>query len=320
MKRGIVISGGGSKGAWAGGIVDYLINEKKVNYDVCIGTSTGGLLTPLISLGETQRLKEAYTNVTNKDIFTIAPYNDKGKIRIFNAIWRILRGKLSLGEQGGLEKLIPKFFTEEDYIKTINQNKIVGCTVTNYTTGQNETKLQYANLYENYCEWMLATSAVPIVFDVIYKNLQQYLDGGVTIHCPIKEALLHDCTEVDVIVLRTKEPSDTDWIGNNMYDIFNRTINILTRQISEDDVMIGMLEGTQQEVKLNFHYTPYQLTDNSSVFNKEQMLKWWNEAYEYTKTHTPEIKYLQAIQSIQSIASTKNLKFGQIKTYKYHTI
>ena len=43
-KSALVISGGGSKGAFAGGIAQYLIEETKQHYDLFLGTSTGSLL------------------------------------------------------------------------------------------------------------------------------------------------------------------------------------------------------------------------------------------------------------------------------------
>ena len=41
--RALVISGGGSKGAFAGGVAEYLIKEKGHKYDLFIGTSTSRL-------------------------------------------------------------------------------------------------------------------------------------------------------------------------------------------------------------------------------------------------------------------------------------
>ena len=38
MKKALVISGGGSKGAFAGGVVQHLINNNKKDYDLFIGT------------------------------------------------------------------------------------------------------------------------------------------------------------------------------------------------------------------------------------------------------------------------------------------
>jgi NTE family protein len=52
--RALVISGGGSKGAFAGGVAQYLIEEKNHEYDLFIGTSTGSLLIPHFSVGTYQ--------------------------------------------------------------------------------------------------------------------------------------------------------------------------------------------------------------------------------------------------------------------------
>ena len=44
--RALVISGGGSKGAFAGGVAQYLMQENGCEYDILIGSSTGSLLIP----------------------------------------------------------------------------------------------------------------------------------------------------------------------------------------------------------------------------------------------------------------------------------
>ena len=72
--RALVISGGGSKGAFAGGIAQFLLQDCQREYDIFIGTSTGSLLIPLLSIGEISRLKSIYTSVTQKDIFSVNPF------------------------------------------------------------------------------------------------------------------------------------------------------------------------------------------------------------------------------------------------------
>ena len=67
--RALVISGGGSKGAFAGGVCEYLIEEAKHEYDIFIGTSTGSLLISHLALGEIEKLKNIFTNVTQNTIF-----------------------------------------------------------------------------------------------------------------------------------------------------------------------------------------------------------------------------------------------------------
>ena len=44
MKRALVISGGGSKGAFAVGALKNLIRERNLTFDVVAGTSTGAAI------------------------------------------------------------------------------------------------------------------------------------------------------------------------------------------------------------------------------------------------------------------------------------
>jgi NTE family protein len=46
----MVISGGGSKGAFAGGITEFLLDECGYKYDMFIGTSTGNTDQKLLGL------------------------------------------------------------------------------------------------------------------------------------------------------------------------------------------------------------------------------------------------------------------------------
>lgn len=101
--RALVISGGGSKGAFAGGVAQYLIEEKKHEYDLFLGTSTGSLLIPHLALGHIKKIHSVYTNVTMSSIFNICPFVVKTKdgvdivtINHFNVIRQFLRGNALL--------------------------------------------------------------------------------------------------------------------------------------------------------------------------------------------------------------------------------
>ena len=59
--RALVISGGGSKGAFGGGVAQYLLREKFCKYDILIGSSTGSLLIPHLALGEVEKIYDIYT-------------------------------------------------------------------------------------------------------------------------------------------------------------------------------------------------------------------------------------------------------------------
>jgi predicted patatin/cPLA2 family phospholipase len=54
--KALVISGGGSKGAFAGGIAEYLIRDCCISYEL-FGCSTGSLLMPHLALGKIDKIK-----------------------------------------------------------------------------------------------------------------------------------------------------------------------------------------------------------------------------------------------------------------------
>ena len=58
--RALVISGGGSKGAFAGGVAQYLMQEMNHKYDIFLGTSTGSLLISHLALQKIEKIRGIY--------------------------------------------------------------------------------------------------------------------------------------------------------------------------------------------------------------------------------------------------------------------
>ena len=75
--KALVISGGGSKGAFAGGVAQYLIEQEGRNYDMYLGTSTGSLLIPHLAAHDIGKLYDIYTHVNQHSIFNINPFVNK---------------------------------------------------------------------------------------------------------------------------------------------------------------------------------------------------------------------------------------------------
>ena len=67
--RALVISGGGSKGAYAGGVAQYLMETQGHKYDLFLGTSTGSLLISQLANNNIKRAHDVYTNVNQNTIF-----------------------------------------------------------------------------------------------------------------------------------------------------------------------------------------------------------------------------------------------------------
>ena len=95
--RALVISGGGSKGAFAGGIAQYLMVDAKQQYNLFLGASTGSLFISHLAAGELTQIKKAFTGVTQDAIFSNNSFiiNKKGivnriKINHFNVLKNFL--------------------------------------------------------------------------------------------------------------------------------------------------------------------------------------------------------------------------------------
>ena len=307
--KALVVSGGGSKGAFGGGVAQYLIEEEKKEYDLLIGTSTGSLLVPFISIKKMDKLKEAYTTVTQKDIFYINPFKVKNKngslkvgINFKNVIWNVLfRRKKSFGDAKNLKKLIHKFLNEKDFRTIKSSGREVICTTTNMTLGVSEYKSSAEYGYGDFCDWMFASSTVPPFMGVVEKDGYEYADGAILEHAAIQEAINRGATEIDIIILRKEETELPPEIIRNAFHYIFRTIDLMMLEIGKSDVQIGKLKAKDKDIKLNFYYTPRKLTNNSLIFDKEKMLKWWDEGYESAKRKFSKTYLLSGRKKIKMI-------------------
>src|SRR4051812_10304804 len=145
--RALVISGGGSKGAFAGGVAQFLIENKKHEYDLFLGTSTGSLLIPHLALGNIDKIYDIYTNVDMHKIFNINPFIIKSKdgvdivtINHFSVMRQLFKKKRTFGESKNLLKLIKSSLPIEEFNELKFSNKDVIVTVTNISNNETEYK------------------------------------------------------------------------------------------------------------------------------------------------------------------------------------
>lgn len=68
-KTALVVSGGGAKGAYAVGVLNYLWDQGAAGFDIYAGTSTGALIAPLALAGQRSVLNQRYTSSRMPDFF-----------------------------------------------------------------------------------------------------------------------------------------------------------------------------------------------------------------------------------------------------------
>ena len=286
--RALVISGGGSKGAFAGGVAQYLLEKEKNKYDIFIGTSTGSLLIPHLALGNIDKIYSIYTEVDMDKIFNVNPFIVKNKngmdivtINHLNVIWQFLKRKRTFGESKRLLKYIKKSFTVTDFeqLKALKTDILI--TVTNLSKNEAEYKSIHECTYDGFCEWIWISSNYIPFMSLVLKDGFDYGDGGFSSLVPIRQAIIRGATEIDVIVLETEKTIDKITIGKNPFSLLIDLFRIELDQIEKHDILLGKLSAEDNNVKLNIYYTPINLTHNALIFNKKRMKEWWKSGYEY---------------------------------------
>jgi len=299
--KALVISGGGSKGAFAGGVAQFLIEECKKQYDMFIGTSAGSLLIPLLSLREIEKLHGIFTSVTQSDIFNVNPFaiykrNESYKTRInhFGILRMFLKGKKTFGESLNLRNLITKFLTKEDFLKMKNAEPDVVVTVANLTSMQMEYKSVKNCTYDEYCDWIWASSNVVPFMSLLQKNDSEYADGGLGNLVPVSHAIKMGATDIDVIILRMEKYKIKKPPVHNALELTERVFDFMLKQIEIDDLLIGRMEGLQKNINLNIYQPSESLTDNSLIFDPVKMKEWWNSGLKYARENSPDCHCITA--------------------------
>jgi len=247
LKRALVVSGGGSKGAFAVGAIKSLTkNAPDTTFDMYIGTSTGSLIVPFTAMGALDQLEKVYTTVTTDKI-----------IQEDDVAARFLGGN-SLLNASPLFKLIESNYTDA-FCNSVFQSPKMVCLVTTclqtgetvYFSNQEAPAGLMASVIKVVTPPVLrnaimASACQPVLMPPIEVEhgkipLRQYVDGGVRMYAGIQFAIDAGAEEVYAILL---SPADNPPIETNYKSVFNileRTIDIFTEDTAINNVRQPML-------------------------------------------------------------------------------
>lgn len=293
--KALVISGGGSKGAFAGGVAQYLIENKKKEYDIFLGTSTGSLMVTHLAIGRVQELKEIYSNVDQKTIFSNCPFKIKKykghnvvSINHLNTIRNFFNGSKTFGESHNLKEMIDKNVSDVYLQLAKDRGKKLIVTVSNLTLNRVEFKELEADTFDDFRDYIWASSNFVPFMSLLVKNNYEYADGGFANLVPINEAIRQGATEIDAIILETEMSQLNRMPSRNPFSLITNLFSFMQTHIEKFNISIGQLEALNRDIKLNLYFTPTVLTTNTLIFDKEKMAKWWEQGYNYAKNRGNE--------------------------------
>jgi NTE family protein len=222
----IVLSGGGAKGAFQVGVLDVLITEKKVPFEIAVGTSTGAIQAAAVAQRDMPALLNFWTGLTGPaDI-----YKDRtGKLI------DILTGQPALYSTEPLQKLL-KGAIDEQKIRTSGVKLRI--RVVNITTGEGITVGENAN---DLAQWVYASCAMPFVFPPQLSRSstgieEQWVDGGVRDVTPLDVALLERPRAALVVRASAAPRPDKPKKYKGLVKIGLRAVDIQHREVSQNDL------------------------------------------------------------------------------------
>lgn len=296
--RALVISGGGSKGAFAGGVAQYLIEELGRSYELYVGTSTGSLLISHLALKKVEKIKEIFNSVTQDSIFSSCPFTiKKGKfgsaeigINHFTVLKNIMKGKKTFGESKNLRKLIAETLTEDEFQQLKYAKMDVVVTVANLSLNQVEYKCLKDYDYNDFCDWIWISSNYTPFMSLVKKEGCEYADGGFGSMVPIEEAINRGATTVDVIILETEVTYYNRLPSKNAFSLLTNMHSYMADRIEKQNIRIGKLVAANNNAIINLYYTPTVLTTNSLIFDKDNMSRWWDSGFKYALLKNQEVE------------------------------
>ncbi|RKN81287.1 patatin-like phospholipase family protein [Ulvibacterium marinum] len=298
--RAMVISGGGSKGAFGGGVAQYLMRELGHDYDLFLGTSTGSLLISHLALQKIDKIKEVYTSVNQDSIFSNCPFLIQNKHGVDNIAinhWNVFKnfynGSKTFGESHNLLELIKNTLTVEEFENLKNGPKNIVVTVSNLSLNQVEYKSINDYSYDDFCEWIWISCNYTPFMSLVRKDGCEYADGGLGNMVPIEEAIKRGATEIDAIILQTEVTHFNRLPSRNAFALLTNMFAFMLDRIERQNIRIGKFVANHNDAIINFYFTPTVLTTNSLIFNKEKMTNWWESGFNYAKHKNIELNQIE---------------------------
>jgi NTE family protein len=240
MKRALVLAGGGSKGAFQAGAVDFLVRESGLDFDIYLGTSVGALNAGVLAQSRNYRELCEQTEILKKLWDGI-----KGSLSIYRknpfGVFSLIL-KDSLYNPIGLKALIKEHIDAKRLFR--NTARILKIPTVAEETGELLYVDNRSPQYEaDFLSYILASASIPLFFPAVKINGKHWYDGGLRDVTPLG-AVFHERPDEIVVVLtfpvnRALNPVLATTKHQGALRSILRTLDIMSNEISANDLQLA---------------------------------------------------------------------------------
>lgn len=306
--KACVLSSGGNKGAYHLGVLRKLLNgSPDLDYDIYCGTSAGALNSSILATG---KLNETLPKLENIWLHQVT---DNSSVRKNHLWYYILAGIILIvfflfvaffSFLFSAPKLLTVFllvlalgsfyvpyyslththsyYTTEplralveanlDLDKLKNSGKYLRIGAINFNTGKYESATEKT---DNIIDWVMASSAFPILFPMQKIGDYYYTDGGMSEMAPLIEAIELGATEIDIILANPIECSPFDG-QPGIFKQLTRNLDIISAEILRNDITTKC-KIHSDKLNIRIFGPKRSLTENSLSFYPKRIKRIYDE-------------------------------------------
>lgn len=238
IEAGLVVEGGGMRGVYTAGVLDYFM-EKNLYFDDCYGVSAGAChISSYVSKQIGRSIKVTLDYINDKRYCSVNSLIKTGDMFGVEMLYDLIPNKLELYDYDTFNKFKGNFYS----------------VVTNCKTG----KAEYIKIKDMKKDIIAvrASSSLPLLSRIVEINGKEYLDGGITDSIPIKKSI-KDGHKKNVVILtrdKTYRKSKPKFLSllkfkykkypnlvkaiENRYKMYNETLDFLEEEKAKNEVFI----------------------------------------------------------------------------------
>jgi NTE family protein len=273
--KALCLSGGGSHGAFEVGVLKKLLLEEKRQYDIITGISVGAINGACLAQFKKEDAEKSW-----QELSALWSRVSTSKIRKFWFGWYLAAlWKSSVYNTKPLKDWVYK---ELDPALIHTSGRKLRISAVSADKGETITATED---FPDIRNWVLASSAFPVMFQPIEISGQNWVDGGIRSVTPLAEAVRAGADDIDIIMCSNPNLIKQFNGKSNVPKLALRCIDLMINQIERDDLKVCQLknkiEGYKQiKTTLIQPFTDLEDIMSSLDFDQDKVQKMITLGYE----------------------------------------